>query len=92
GPHVFIAYLGQPAKEKALKMADELRKQNISLIVALGNKSLKAQMRQANSAGVRYTIIIGEEEIKAGTVQLRDMSTSRQETIPESRLIEVLKE
>lgn len=91
GPHVFIAYLGQPAKEKALKMADELRKQNISLIVALGNKSLKAQMRQANSAGVRYTIIIGEEEIKAGTVQLRDMSTSRQETIPESRLIEILK-
>jgi len=38
-------------------------------------------MRQANSLGVRYTVIIGEDEVKAGTVTLRDMANARQETL-----------
>ncbi|MFC1903187.1 His/Gly/Thr/Pro-type tRNA ligase C-terminal domain-containing protein, partial [Chloroflexota bacterium] len=61
------------------------------VIEALGSKSLKAQLRQANNLGARYTVIIGEEEIKAGTVILRDMPTSEQKPVPFTKLPELLK-
>jgi histidyl-tRNA synthetase len=54
----------------------------VSAVTAAGGKSLKAQLRQANALGARFTVIIGEDEVKAGTVTLRDMSGASQETIP----------
>jgi histidyl-tRNA synthetase len=82
GPQVFVAFIGDLAKEASVKLTDDLRKKGINVIQAMGSRSLKAQLRQANSSGARYTLILGEDEIKAGTVQLRDMSTSQQENIP----------
>ncbi len=81
-PRVFIAYLGDEAKEEAIKLASALRRAGIGVIEALGDKSLKAQLRQANSLGVPYAVIIGEQELKTGTVILRDMTSAEQETIP----------
>jgi histidyl-tRNA synthetase len=90
-PTVFIAFLGEAARDSAVKLAGSLRKQGISVIQATGSRSLKAQLRQANSSGVRYTAIIGDDEIKAGTVQLRDMSNSEQKSVTLSELAGLLK-
>jgi histidyl-tRNA synthetase len=87
----FIAYLGEKAKDKALKLTADLRRLGISAVTAAGSKSLKAQLRQANSLEARYAVIIGEEEVKAGTVTLRDMADARQETIALSELTRRLK-
>jgi histidyl-tRNA synthetase len=56
------------------------------VISATGGKSLKAQLRQANTLGARYAAIIGEEEVNAGIVTLRDMQDARQETVALSEL------
>jgi histidyl-tRNA synthetase len=56
----------------------------------MGDKSLKAQLKQANKLGVRYAVIIGEEEVKAGTVTLRDMTSAEQKTMPVIQLLELL--
>jgi histidyl-tRNA synthetase len=85
-PQVFIAQVGDEARDEAIKLAATLRRKGIGVIEATANKSLKAQLRQANGLGVRYTIIIGEEEVKANKVTLRDMTTARQETISPARL------
>ena len=45
----------------------------------------------ANNLAVSYTIILGEEELKTGSVQLRDMSNSQQQTISQFQLFEMLK-
>jgi histidyl-tRNA synthetase len=85
-PQVFIAYLGDEAKDEAIKLASTLRRAGVGVIEALGNKSLKAQLRQANNLGARYTVIIGEQEVKTGTVILRDMTTAEQKTVPVNEL------
>jgi len=85
-PQVFIAYIGDDARDKAIKLAARLRKSGIGVIEAVGDKSLKAQLRQANNLGAKYTVIIGDQEVKTGTVILRDMTTSEQKTIPSSQL------
>jgi histidyl-tRNA synthetase len=91
GPQAFIAHFGQEAGNEALKLAAELRRAGIGIMVATGGKSLKAQMRQANNLGVQYAVIIGEDELKGGTATLRDMTTAQQKTIPRSDLPGVLK-
>ncbi len=85
-PQVFIAYLGDEAKDEAVKLASNLRRAGIGVITALGDKSLKSQLRQANSLGLRYAVIIGEEEVKAGTVILRDMVSAEQKSVPPTEL------
>ena len=81
GLRALIAYLGDTAREEAIKLAASLRRAGVSAVTTTGGKSLKAQMRQANSLDVRYAVIIGEDEVKAGTATLRDMANARQETV-----------
>ena len=85
-PRLFIAHIGDQARDKAIKLAATLRQAGIGVIEATGSRSLKAQLRQANTLGVPKTVIIGDEEVKTGTVILRDMTTSQQKTIPLDQL------
>jgi len=89
-PQVFIAYIGDAAKDEAMKLASVLRKGDIGVVEAVASKSLKAQLRQANTLGARYAVIIGEEELKSGTVILREMVNAQQKTVPLSQLQSLL--
>ncbi|MBA7677515.1 Histidine--tRNA ligase [subsurface metagenome] len=91
-PEVFIAYVGNEARNEAIKLASALRRTGIGVIEAIGNKSLKAQLRQANSLNARHAVIIGEQEVNTGTVILRDMTTSQQQAIPLNELPERLRQ
>jgi histidyl-tRNA synthetase len=90
-PQVFIAHMGNEANDEAIKLAARLRQAGIGVMTAVGSRSLKAQLRQANSLGVRYTVIIGDQEVKTGTVILRNMTNAQQETIPLDQLQKLLK-
>lgn len=86
-PEVFIAFVGN----EAIKLASRLRQVGIGVVGGIGNKSLKAQLRQANTLGVRHSIILGEQELKDNTAILRDMTSAQQEIVPLTRLEELLK-
>ncbi|HEX7364730.1 MAG TPA: histidine--tRNA ligase [Dehalococcoidia bacterium] len=90
-PPVFISYLGNEAKLEAIKLASTLRENGIAAITATGDRSLKGQLRQANSLGSNYAAIIGEDEVKSGTVTLRNMVTGEQKTVSPAALRELLK-
>ena len=85
-PQVFVAYLGSQAKDEAIKLAARLRQDGIGVIEAVGSKSLKAQLRQANNLKARYAVIIGEQEVNTGTVMLRDMVTAEQKALAAGEL------
>ncbi len=90
GPRVFIAYIGDEARDEAARLAAGLRRDGIGAIQAVGSKSLKAQLRQANSLKSRYAVIIGEQEVNTGTVVLRDMASSEQKILAVKSLAEEL--
>jgi histidyl-tRNA synthetase len=91
-PDAFIAYLEEAAKIEAMKIASELRKAGIAVIMATGDKSLRGQMRQANSLGIAYALILGEQEISKRNVMLRDMRSGEQKTIPLAEIARMLKQ
>lgn len=79
-PKVFIAYLGEEAKKRLFGIVKQLLDKNIPVYYELDDRSLKSQMRYANSLSVDYVVIIGEEEVKNGVVILRDMKNGTQNT------------
>jgi histidyl-tRNA synthetase len=91
-PDAFIAYLEEEAKIEAMKIASELRKAGIAVIMATGDKSLRGQMRQANSLGIAYALILGEQEISKRNVMLRDMRSGEQKIIPLAEIARILKQ
>jgi histidyl-tRNA synthetase len=91
-PDAFIAYLEEAAKIEAMKIASELRKAGIAVILATGDKSLRGQMRQANSLGIAYALILGEQEISKRNVMLRDMRSGEQKIIPLAEISRMLKQ
>ena len=86
GPQVFIAHVGNEAMLEAAKLASNLRNDGTAAIMATGDRSLKAQLRQADSLGSNYAAIIGEDEVKSGTVTLRNMKTGEQKTVTPAAL------
>ncbi|MFC2034733.1 histidine--tRNA ligase [Chloroflexota bacterium] len=89
-PQVFIAHVGNEAKDEAIKLASRLRQAGIGIIEAISDKSLKAQLRQANNLNIHHTVIIGEREVETDTVILRDMTTAQQETVSLTQIEELL--
>ncbi|OGJ60416.1 histidine--tRNA ligase [Candidatus Peribacteria bacterium RIFCSPLOWO2_01_FULL_51_18] len=89
---VFVAQLGPEAKKKCLGLVSKLRDLGIHTVGALGEASLKSQMRLADRFQVRYTLLLGQLEVKDSTIILRDMAAGKQKQIPfEKAVPEVLK-
>ena len=57
----------------ATLLADELRRAGVSTTRAFDDRSLKAQLRQADRSGARLAVIVGPDEEATGTVTLRSL-------------------
>ena len=60
----------------------ELRKKGISTEKDYFEKSLKAQMKAADRFDVKFTLILGEEELANNKIIVKEMATSEQKEIP----------
>ena len=88
---VFIVHRGEGAALEAVRLASALRLQGFRVGVGETDRSMKSQMRSANSAGARFTAIIGEDELESGTVVLRAMdSDAGQRSIPRAEVGEAI--
>lgn len=89
---VFVASQTAAARPAAFKLAGELRQAGVAAVLATGDRSLKAQMRQADAIGAAYAAIIGREELESGTVVLRRMADGQQERVALGEIARVLAE
>lgn len=72
-PDVYIASLGEEASRVALGMSDRLRRRGIWTELGYGGASLKSQMRRADKFGAGYVFIIGEDELRKGSVNWKNL-------------------
>ncbi len=88
---VFVAQLGPEAKKTCLKLITELREAGIHTLGALGEASLKSQMRLADKFQAKYTLLLGKMEVKENTIILRDMRAGKQKQIPFDKALPTIK-
>ena len=80
-PDLYIAALGERATVEALAITERLRREGRYVECDIVGRSLKAQMKYANKIGAKYTLIIGDSEIDAGTAQLKNMADGSQSEV-----------
>src|SRR5436305_12376450 len=71
----FVVYFGKAPefKHAAVHITAQLRQAGIKAEMTSGDRSRKAQMKQANASGAAYAVIIGEEELANGAVSVKDL-------------------
>lgn len=89
---IFLAQLGELAKRKSLKLAEDFRKARILITENLGKDSLKTQLRNADKSGALYALILGQKEALEGTIIVRDMQSGRQDTVKMENAVHEMQE
>ena len=88
---VFVATADREYERDACLVLDRLRAAGIKADKDYMDRSLKAQMKYAGKSEVRLVVVIGEEEIRKGSLVVRDMTRQEQREIPADELIEHIK-
>ncbi len=87
GPKAFIATLGNEAEREGFRIAAALREKGYHVEQNYGGASLKSQLRKADRIGAEFAVIIGENELKAGKAQWKNLNTKEQGEIEFSNLV-----
>jgi histidyl-tRNA synthetase len=78
---VFVARVDETVTAEVFSLAQELRDAGISAELDHQARSLKSQFKQADRIGARFVIIVGPDELSAGEVTLRDMTTKEEKRV-----------
>ena len=77
----YIVTMDETTDVKGFLLLNELRKKGLICEKDYLNRSLKAQMKDANRLGAEFVIILGSEELRKNEVTLRRMSDSSQKRV-----------
>ena len=72
-PRVFVAHVAPECAGAAFALSAALRRAGVSAVNEQTGRSLKAQMKYADKAGFSHVLVLGPDELAAGTATLRDM-------------------
>jgi histidyl-tRNA synthetase len=78
---LFLAGIGDDGSHAGFALAHQLRASKVRVAMDHEGRSLKSQMKQANKAGARFVLILGDAELAAGKGLLRNMATEQQQEV-----------
>ena len=87
---LFITRLDDELSQKVFEIALNFRRKNLSVDCDYLDRSLKAQMREANKLKAKYVLFIGGDEYKSGMANLKNMESGEQKLVQIDKLDEVL--
>ncbi len=78
---LYIAAMGDKAREKSVVMAKQLRDEGYRAEFDTMNRGIKPQMKYANKIGAAFVIVLGDNELESGTAKLKNMASGEQADI-----------
>lgn len=78
GVELYVGILGKEARAQAYQLVNTLRMAGIIVETDYMDRSVKAQMKYANKLGAKYTVILGENELKENSAKIKNMETGEQ--------------
>jgi histidyl-tRNA synthetase len=79
---VFGVPLGDAAKARLVVMAGALRRAGVRVDLSYGGRGLKGAMKSADRSGARYALVLGDRDLEAGTVGVKDLRSGEQRSVP----------
>jgi histidyl-tRNA synthetase len=74
----------------AAKLARDLRKQGVVVIAGDETFKLKKSLETASKLGVRFALILGENEVNSGQYALKNLSTGEQAGVGKAEIAEIV--
>jgi len=81
----------QDALGFAFKVLKRLREGGVRADIELTGRSITKAFKYADKIGARYVVVVGEEEVKAAKLTVKNMSTQHQEMVEVERIVEFVR-
>ncbi len=77
---IYMGAMTQEAVEALFPLAEQKRKES-KVTVEYNSKGFKSHMKGADKANARYAVLIGEDELKEGTVWFKDLESKEEKSV-----------
>jgi histidyl-tRNA synthetase len=78
---VFGVPLGEAARSRLVVLAAQLRRAGVRVDLSYGGRGLKGAMKSADRSGARFALVLGERDIEAGTIGVKDLVSGDQQPV-----------
>jgi len=86
-PDAYLVFQGEGTLAYAFTLGEELRAAGHAVVLHGGGGSFKSQMRKADASGAQVALIVGEDELKAAAVTVKQLREAReQQRVPRAGL------
>jgi histidyl-tRNA synthetase len=75
---VYVVHQGEFADRIASKVAEQLRDDELRVLLHCGGGSFKSQMKKADASGAYVAVVIGDDEARAGEASVKPMQGGEQ--------------
>jgi histidyl-tRNA synthetase len=89
---VMVATFNASAAPHAMRVADQLRRQGLRVLVYPDADKIGKQIKYADGRGIPFVALLGDDEIKAGTVTVKDLAAQTQQTYDQSSAAAAIRE
>lgn len=86
-PCIYVANAGADLRGEVFMLAHELRAAGIRTEADYQGRSLKSQFKQADKVGAVLILVVGGDELAAGTVKVRNMRTHEEALAPRGEIV-----
>ena len=90
---VYVIASGQGVQSAAMQLAEKLRDEapELRLMTNFGGGNFKKQFARADKWGARIALVVGEDEVKAGQVVIKDLRSGDQQTLAQTEAAAALR-
>ncbi|MDE9564794.1 histidine--tRNA ligase [Xenorhabdus bovienii] len=91
---VYLSSFGEGSQQAALILAEQIRNElpELRLMTNHGGGNFKKQLGRADKHGAKVALILGEDEIRAGNITVKDLRNGEQETLSQQAIAARLSE
>ena len=86
-----VTQMDEAALPAYLALAAELRAAGINTEVVMEPSKLGKQFKYADRTGIRFVLVLGEDELANGTVTVKDLRREDQFVVPRAELVKTLR-
>ena len=91
-PDAYVVRQGETAERFGGRVAETLRDAGLAVVAHCGGGSFKSQMKKADASGARFAVIVGDDEVNAGSVSVKPLrEDARQVRSSISEAIDLIK-
>jgi histidyl-tRNA synthetase len=90
GPAAYLVAVDAAGREAAFVLAHELRRAGVPVDLDYVGRSVKGQMKQAGRSRARFALILGQEEVAAGSVTVKHLATGEESRVARGEILTTL--